>query len=32
MAIDRIRSVAVVVSDEKKARQWYANNLGLHAF
>ena len=29
MAIDRIRSVAVVVSDEKKARQWYVDNLGF---
>ena len=27
MAINRIRSVAVVVSDEKKAKEWYRDKL-----
>jgi catechol 2,3-dioxygenase-like lactoylglutathione lyase family enzyme len=29
MAIERIRSVAVVVSDETKAREWYKEKLGF---
>lgn len=29
MAIERIRSVAVVVSDEKKAKEWYRDRLGF---
>jgi len=29
MMIERIRSVAVVVSDEKKAKQWYVDKLGF---
>ena len=29
MAIRRIRSVAVVVSDEKKSKQWYVDKLGF---
>lgn len=29
MVIGRIRSLAVVVSDEKKARQWYMDKLGF---
>jgi lactoylglutathione lyase len=29
MRIERIRSVAVVVSDEKKAKEWYMDKLGF---
>jgi len=29
MAIERIRSVAVVVSDERKAKEWYRDRLGF---
>lgn len=29
MAIEQIRSVAVMVSDEKKARDWYRDKLGF---
>jgi lactoylglutathione lyase len=29
MNIERIRSVAVVVSDEKKAKEWYREKLGF---
>ena len=29
MGIERIRSMAVVVSDEKKAREWYKDRLGF---
>ena len=29
MVIERIRSVAVVVSDEKKAKEWYKDKLGF---
>lgn len=29
MVIERIRSVAVVVSDEKKAKEWYKDSLGF---
>jgi len=29
MRIERIRSVAVVVSDEKKAKEWYRDRLGF---
>lgn len=29
MTIERIRSVAVVVSDEKKAKEWYRDRLGF---
>ena len=29
MGIEQIRSVAVVVSDEKKARDWYKEKLGF---
>jgi lactoylglutathione lyase len=29
MAIDQIRTVAVMVSDEKKARDWYRDKLGF---
>jgi lactoylglutathione lyase len=29
MVIERIRSVAVVVSDEKKAKEWYTDRLGF---
>jgi len=29
MVIERIRSVAVVVSDEKKAKEWYRDKLGF---
>jgi catechol 2,3-dioxygenase-like lactoylglutathione lyase family enzyme len=27
--IEQIQSVAVVVSDEKKAKEWYKNKLGF---
>jgi len=29
MVIERIRSVAVMVSDEKKAKEWYRDKLGF---